>query len=107
MPTSSIWKTSSRIQRTFTILRNFIEDGFNGQFARFRMGIDYEGRNGIDHPWRWGYGEKISSGNQKTLVLGVTMNECLDNRLFKLGYVFENFFWVVDIFEWRMTVKCP
>ena len=85
--------------------RTFSDDSFPGESAGFRIGVDYEGRKGVDHPWRWGFGENIASKSQKTLILGVVMTECFENREFDLGYVFEEFFWVIGIWKQRITVR--
>jgi hypothetical protein len=88
--------------------RDFSLDGFAAESAAFRIGVDYaERREGADHPYRWGLGEKILSGNEKTIVLGVTMNRCFPaRREYALGYVFENFFWQINIKKVNVTVTC-
>ncbi len=87
---------------------SYATEGFGNDFATFRIGVDYADRTGgVDHPWRWGMGESILTGNEKTVVLGVTMNTCFaGQREFSLGYVFENFFWQVDIKKANVTVSC-
>ncbi len=88
--------------------RDFAKDGFDSEFAAFRIGVDYvERKDGADHPYRWGLGEKILPGNEKTVVLGITMHRCFPaRREYTLGYVFENFFWQIDIKKANITVTC-
>lgn len=33
----------------------------------FRVGLDYEGRTGIDHPYRWGLGSALAPGETRTI----------------------------------------
>jgi len=61
----------------------------------------------VDHPIRWGLGENIISGNEKTVVLGVRMNTCWPGKKeFSVGYVFENFFWVIELKMFNVSVSC-
>jgi hypothetical protein len=88
--------------------RDFHVDGFESEFAAFRIGVDYaERKEALDHPYRWGMGEKILGGNEKTIVLGLTMNRCSPaRREFSLGYVFEHFFWQINLKKVNVTVAC-
>lgn len=85
---------------------SFLSEQFGDVASSFRLGIDYDGRQGIDHPYRWGLGEIIRHGNEKTVVLGINVRDCFKNRPYHLGYVFEQFFWVIRIHTENITVLC-
>jgi hypothetical protein len=72
---------------------------FLGFLIRFQKSM-------VDHPARWGMGEKILSGNEKTVVLGVRMNSCFQRKEVSVGYVLENFFWVIDLRKFNVSVTC-
>jgi hypothetical protein len=46
----------------------FYTRGYPDQNGALRVGIDFDGRNGIDHPYRWGLGAPLAPGAGATVT---------------------------------------
>lgn len=46
----------------------FYTRGFPDQNGAFRVGIDFDGHSGIDHPYRWGLGAPLAPGQSATIT---------------------------------------
>jgi len=47
---------------------SFVSRGFGAVKNAFRVGIDFGGRTGIDHPYRWGLGAPLAPGQTATIT---------------------------------------
>jgi hypothetical protein len=70
--------------------RGFIET--NGSF---RVGIDFDGRSGIDHPYRWGLGSSLAPGETRTIT-GVIRMKNVQTCKYWAGLVQEQIAWHQD-----------
>lgn len=70
----------------------------------FRVGLDYEGRNGIDHPYRWGLGSALAPGETVTVEGFVELHN-VGVKKYWAGLVQEQERWIQDhIGEITVTV---
>lgn len=69
--------------------------GFVAKTGAFRVGLDYEGRTGIDHPFRWGLGTSLAPG-QSTVVTGAIHLLTPQSRKYWAGLVQEYVQWMQD-----------
>ncbi len=61
----------------------------------FRVGIDFDGRTGVDHPYRWGLGAPLAPGETRTISGAIRLHTILA-RQYWAGLVHENIAWVQD-----------
>jgi len=61
----------------------------------FRVGIDFDGHTGIDHPYRWGLGAPLAPGN-RVAVRGSIHLTTAQSRNFWAGLVREQIAWLED-----------
>ena len=74
---------------------NFDGRGFPAKVGSFRVGIDFDGRGGIDHPYRWGLGAPLLPG-QTTIVTGAIHMLTPQSRRYWTGLVQEYVSWMQD-----------
>ena len=73
----------------------FYTRGFPDVSGAFRVGIDFDGRSGVDHPYRWGLGEPLAPG-QTVTVTGAIRLDSAQARNFWAGLVREQVAWLQD-----------
>lgn len=73
----------------------FTGKGFVEQSGAIRVGIDFSGRSGIDHPYRWGLGAPLGPG-QTVVVNGAIRLTSVDSRSYWAGLVREQIAWLQD-----------
>ncbi len=69
--------------------------GYPDQYGKFRVGIDFNGRTGKDHPYRWGLGGDLAPGQSRTIVGYVRLNTVRSTDYW-VGLVQEGVKWFVD-----------
>ncbi len=74
---------------------DFRSRGYAEQNGAVRVGVDFAGRNGIDHPYRWGLGAALASG-QATVVSGQIRLNTAQARNYWAGLVREQVAWLQD-----------
>jgi hypothetical protein len=73
----------------------------------FRIGVDYDGRTGIDHPYRWGFGGSVPPGEQVVVTGYVQLNRKQATRYW-VGLVEELIAWRQDVLGQQLiTVVAP
>ncbi|MEW5718848.1 MAG: hypothetical protein AB1817_09495, partial [Chloroflexota bacterium] len=73
----------------------FATRGFPDTTDKFRVGIDFDGRTGIDHPYRWGLGAPLAPG-QSVTVTGAIRLETARAIKYWAGLVREHIAWLQD-----------
>ncbi len=73
----------------------FASDGFPEASGAIRVGVDFDGRSGIDHPYRWGLGAPIAPG-QTAVVNGAIRLNSAQSRKYWAGLVREQIAWLAD-----------
>ncbi len=73
----------------------FFGKGFAEQTGAIRVGIDFSGRSGIDHPYRWGLGAPLGPG-QTVVVNGAIRLTSVQSRNYWAGLVREQVAWLQD-----------
>ncbi len=73
----------------------FMTRGFAETRGAFRVGIDFDGRTGIDHPYRWGLGAPLAPG-QSTTITGAIRLKTARAINYWAGLVRERIAWVQD-----------
>src|SRR5581483_5011492 len=61
----------------------------------YRVGIDFDGRTGIDHPYRWGFGSALATGETRTITGQIRMNNT-QTKNYWAGLVQEQIVWKQD-----------
>ncbi len=74
---------------------SFQSRGFPDVNGAFRVGIDFDGRNGIDHPYRWGFGAPLAPGQMATIT-GAIRLETGQAKDYWAGLVQEQIAWLQD-----------
>jgi hypothetical protein len=74
---------------------NFRADGFTETKGPIRVGVDFEGRSGVDHPYRWGLGSPLAPG-QTAVVSGAIRMKYTQSRNYWIGLVREQIAWLQD-----------
>jgi len=69
--------------------------GFAAKTGMFRVGLDFDGRTGLDHPFRWGLGKSLAPG-QSTVVTGAIHMQSPQSRKYWAGLVQEYVQWMQD-----------
>ncbi|MGB8647481.1 MAG: hypothetical protein WCF84_19770 [Anaerolineae bacterium] len=73
----------------------FKDRGFAETANAFRVGIDYDGRSGVDHPYRWGLGAPLAPGQSVTVTGAIRLNTP-QVRNYWAGLVQEQVAWLQD-----------
>jgi serine protease AprX len=73
----------------------FITRGFPDATGNFRIGVDFDGRAGIDHPYRWGLGSPLAPGETRTIT-GLIQLRTPQARNYWVGLVQEHLAWMQD-----------
>jgi hypothetical protein len=73
----------------------FYTRGFPDTDGAFRVGVDFDGRTGIDHPYRWGLGVPLAPG-QSTIVTGAIRLKTPRTIRYWAGLARERFIWLQD-----------
>ncbi len=73
----------------------FRSRGFTETSDAFRIGIDFDGRAGIDHPYRWGLGAPLAPGETRTITGAIRLNTARTIQYWA-GLVREQAIWVSD-----------
>jgi hypothetical protein len=85
----------------------FLTRGFAEQPGAIRLGVDFDGRSGIDHPYRWGLGAPLAPG-QSTVVTGAIRLNAAQSRNYWVGLVRERVVWLQDHQgTQKITVNAP
>lgn len=81
----------------FTYLEgeSFLSHGFTEQRDAFRVGVDFDGRTGIDHPYRWGFGSALSPGETR-VINGAIRLSAQGTKKYWAGLVREQVQWLDD-----------
>lgn len=86
---------------------SFLTRGFAEINGAYRVGIDFDGRIGIDHPYRWGLGSPLNAGDTRTITGTIKLNNA-QTRSYWAGMVRELQVWVVDnLGTQTITVRPP
>jgi hypothetical protein len=73
----------------------FATRGYSAIGGKHRVGIDFDGRTGIDHPYRWGFGSPLAPGETRTIT-GVIHMQTAQAREYWAGLVQEYVAWLQD-----------
>ncbi len=85
----------------------FYTRNFPDTSGAFRVGVDFDGRTGIDHPYRWGLGAPLAPG-QIVIVTGVIRLKTPQTINYWAGLVREQAVWLQDhIGTQSITVTPP
>ncbi|MCC7163201.1 MAG: N-acetylmuramoyl-L-alanine amidase [Anaerolineae bacterium] len=81
----------------FTYLEgeSFLSHGFTEQREALRVGVDFDGRMGIDHPYRWGFGSPLNPGETRVINGAIRLNAQGAKRYWA-GLVREQVQWIQD-----------
>ncbi|HEX9075368.1 MAG TPA: hypothetical protein VF932_06290 [Anaerolineae bacterium] len=69
--------------------------GFADQSGRLRVGIDFDTRAGVDHPYRWGLGAPLPPGESRVITGAIRMKHAQAQNYWA-GLVCEQVVWVQD-----------
>jgi len=69
--------------------------GFGAVAGSFRVGVDFDGRTGIDHPYRWGFGAPLAPGETRTIT-GYIRLKNTQTKNYWAGLVNEYVAWLQD-----------
>lgn len=69
--------------------------GFPAVAGNLRVGIDFDGRIGMDHPYRWGFGSPLAPGETRTITGNIRLTNP-QSRNFWAGLVEEWVAWRQD-----------
>lgn len=73
----------------------FYTRGFPDTPGAFRIGIDFDGRTGIDHPYRWGLGAPLAPGETRTMTGAIRLSN-VQSKNYWVGLAQEDVTWVQD-----------
>jgi hypothetical protein len=73
----------------------FQGDGYSEAKGSIRVGVDFDGRSGIDHPYRWGLGSPLAPG-QTAVTSGAIRMKYTQSRNYWVGLVREQIAWLQD-----------
>lgn len=73
----------------------FYTHNFPDTHGAFRVGIDFDGRSCVDHPYRWGLGSPLAPG-QTRIVSGAIRMKQGQSRNYFAGMVQEQVAWLQD-----------
>jgi hypothetical protein len=69
--------------------------GFGAVKGNFRVGVDFDGRTGIDHPYRWGFGTPLAPGETRTITGCIRLKNS-QSKNYWVGLVNEYVVWLQD-----------
>ena len=75
--------------------QSFASRGFPAIANKHRVGIDFDGRAGIDHPYRWGFGTALAPGESRAIT-GAIRIAAAQSRDYWAGLVHEYVAWIQD-----------
>ncbi|MCX7841409.1 MAG: hypothetical protein N2559_18400, partial [Anaerolineae bacterium] len=85
----------------------FRSRGFTETSGAYRVGVEFDNRTGIDHPYRWGFGTPLAPGETRTITGAIRMKNA-QARDYWLGLVQELVAWKQDrLGTQRITVRPP
>ncbi len=73
----------------------FYTRGFPDVAGMYRVAVDFDGRAGIDHPYRWGFGAPLAAGETRTIT-GTIRLQNLGTKSYWVGLVQEQKIWIQD-----------
>ncbi|MCX7839194.1 MAG: hypothetical protein N2559_07020, partial [Anaerolineae bacterium] len=73
----------------------FRSRGFSEIGGNYRVGVDFDNRTGIDHPYRWGFGAPLAPGETRTIT-GAIRLKTPQARNYWAGLVNERVAWLQD-----------
>jgi hypothetical protein len=73
----------------------FRSRGFTETLDSFRVGVDFDGRTGVDHPYRWGLGAPLAPGETRTIT-GALRLQTARAINYWCGLVREKVLWLHD-----------
>ncbi len=73
----------------------FYTRGFPDVKDAFRVGVDFDGRTGIDHPYRWGLGAPLAPGQTATITGSIRLKQTRAIKYWA-GLVREQIAWLED-----------
>lgn len=73
----------------------FVSRGFADIGGNFRVGIDFDNRSGIDHPYRWGLGAPLAPGQSVTITGAIRLKNPQAQKYWA-GLVQEHIAWAQD-----------
>jgi hypothetical protein len=73
---------------------SYLSRGFVEQAGAVRVGVDFDGRSGIDHPYRWGLGGTLQPGESATITGGIRLRTP-QARTYWAGLAREQIAWLV------------
>ncbi|MBI5301167.1 MAG: DUF362 domain-containing protein [Chloroflexi bacterium] len=73
----------------------FYTRGFPDTSGAFRVAVDFDGRTGVDHPYRWGFGTPLAPGETRTVVGAIRLNTA-QSKNYWVGLVQEQIEWAQD-----------
>lgn len=73
----------------------FRGDGFAETRGSIRVGVEFDGNTGVDHPYRWGLGTPLEPG-QTAVVSGAIRMKYTQSRNYWVGLVREQIAWLED-----------
>ncbi|MBI5651319.1 MAG: S8 family serine peptidase [Chloroflexi bacterium] len=73
----------------------FVSRGFADQKGAFRVALDFDGRTGLDHPYRWGLGAPLQPGETRTITGAIRLTS-VGARNYWGALVEEQTVWVQD-----------
>ncbi len=86
---------------------NFDTTSHWSQAGAFRVGVDFAGRTGIDHPYRWGLGAPLAPGESVTITGAIRLTTA-HSAEYWAGLVQEYVAWVQDdVGRQNITVTYP
>ena len=85
----------------------FYTRGFPDVNNAFRVGVDFTGRAGWDHPYRWGFGTPLAPGETRTITGAIQLRNT-QSVDYWAGLVREQIAWLQDHKGvQRVTVRAP
>ena len=73
----------------------FASRGFPAETGTFRVGVEFDKRSGLDHPYRWGFGTPLGPGETRTIT-GLIRLRTVQTQNYWAGLVNEYVAWVQD-----------
>ncbi len=73
----------------------FYTRGFPDVANKYRVGVEFDGRTGVDHPFRWGLGAPLEPGETRAVTGGIRLRNA-QSRNYWAGFVQERVAWFHD-----------
>ncbi|MEW5718249.1 MAG: DUF362 domain-containing protein, partial [Chloroflexota bacterium] len=74
---------------------SFESRGFPATSGNYRVGIEFDNRTGLDHPYRWGFGTPLAPGETRTITGTIRMKNARTQNYWA-GLVQEYVAWIQD-----------